>query len=520
MMKQFNLLCLLLALLLLMGCTTTPKLESVETTSFIEPTQTEVLDTEPVSAAPTEQPSSEHPEPDPAESEGLDALTAETVLLFRQDQQPGKKFNPDQRGELVPVEDIFSWWEEQQTLPRTHYFDAEFASHPALLMLLDYALFHGYSGFSADASLLCLEEFTASQWSKLDLIYRVDYAQISKHVTDSLFGENDGLPSIASVWLVCPDAETMDRFSQGLDAARKIVSEIPEGSDEYDAARFLYEYLRDHVSYDRRGLDYYEGDWSIVYDALIRGSCVCTGYSDALYYLYNLAGIECLTVDGVVEATEVTEAENHQWNVARLYDSWYSFDATWEARSDYRLENSYFAVSKDVLSGYAARSYSLRSASYVPACDRSFFPAEAWNNSPEGALRSYLWLYRFSSVFPRAFLVYAGLLRTTDEPLHVSSGKYAAYDVEYEAFAELCDPFVTPVFFRKSFARNLYRESDGYLEIYSDYTIEPLYRIVEVEPQGKGYKAQLVTSTGQSATATFTVEESEGRYRIASISIT
>ena len=78
----------------------------------------------------------------------------------------------------------------------------------------------------------------------------------------------------------------------------------------------------------------------------------------------------------------------------------------------------------------------------------------------------------------------------------------------------------TIIFFRKSFARNLYRESDGYLEIYSDYTIEPLYRIVEVEPQGKGYKAQLVTSTGQSATATFTVEESEGRYRIASISIT
>ena len=119
-----------------------------------------------------------------------------------------------------------------------------------------------------------------------------------------------------------------------------------------------------------------ETDWSTLYDALILRYTVCTGYAEAIYCLFNLAGIDCLYLCGSVVEDHV--AEFHAWNEARINGKWYIFDATWDSSvlsagvSRDRL--IFFGLSDEVSDRYAVRKPWEFMASVRPACEELLDP--------------------------------------------------------------------------------------------------------------------------------------------------
>lgn len=166
----------------------------------------------------------------------------------------------------------------------------------------------------------------------------------------------------------------MDKYHAALEAAQEVVDSVPKGYNEKQTALYLYNYLTENVSYDYD--DYYGrdsggSDWNLVYDALVNHSTVCAGYTEALYYLYNLAGIECITISGYIPATEWdTEGGYHIWNIARVNGDYYYFDATWDAGYP-MYAYQFFGISEERLLSYYPRDIAAFEAEISPTCDKN-----------------------------------------------------------------------------------------------------------------------------------------------------
>ena len=63
------------------------------------------------------------------------------------------------------------------------------------------------------------------------------------------------------------------------------------------------------------------------YSALNEGSTVCAGYSRAMQYVMQLAGVPCYYCSGYA-------GENHAWNIICLDDEFYNLDVTWDDTDD------------------------------------------------------------------------------------------------------------------------------------------------------------------------------------------
>ena len=85
---------------------------------------------------------------------------------------------------------------------------------------------------------------------------------------------------------------------------------------DFDTALWLHDWLTANVYYD---LDYH---YYSAADALLRGKCVCDGYSKAYFLLLESAGIPVNRI--------ISNAINHAWNVMKLNGQWYQVDVTWD----------------------------------------------------------------------------------------------------------------------------------------------------------------------------------------------
>lgn len=333
-------------------------------------------DTEP--AAPAES-----PEPSPEPDRSLSWARA-----FRSSKLPEGRLTPEEIAFYVPdeeggasvvnvrKEEVLAWWNEQESLPRTRFFEQFMPENLAeLFPVLDYAMAHGYSRASVPTTAFCGQDVVFAA-KYLRLTYRINASGIGA-LSVASFDLEDG-QTLQYVLVTLPGMDARGRMSeyiQSIAAAREIVAGIPEGSSEYDKALCLYNWLTENVRYDYD--DYYDGQWTLLYDALVKKRTVCAGYAEALYVLYNLAGIECFTIEGYLSTPE--GGGGHIWNVAKIDGEYYQFDATWDegvTPEEYR----FFGVSEETLQSYYQRHVETLAEEYCPPCTKDLPLPEDWSS--------------------------------------------------------------------------------------------------------------------------------------------
>ena len=472
-----RLIALLLALLLLCGCAPEPV-----------PTET---------AAPTTAAATTAETAPPAE---LSDLTEGFVLLYEQ-----ADFK-DRRGTLISMETLLAAPEEAR-MPRTHFYDELFPGDAALwLELLDCVLARGCQGFSVPEGTL--PAIGTTQRRALEFTYRIDGGKV-------LTMDRDGA---TTVWYDCAKHDTMEKFSLGLAAARELAAQAPRG-DDWETALWIMDILADRVTYGDR-VTYYNKRGHMLFDALVDGDTVCSGYSAGMYYLCSLCGLECLEVTGLARSMEKAGGlDDHVWDLVEIRGKWYCYDPTWYDCDTRDVAPVFCGLSEEVLQvvGSHTRTGEYTDETMLPACDACFDPVTVWNDSPEGALRTWLLYASFAAADPSYLLLYAGLM-TPETGFTVSAdNREAVVDTpyaDYAAWAERimgCDT-LGPVRFSET--------EDGKL----------LLRKAEAEGiDGSGMKLVSVSAEADgsftadlgAASAAFTVSQNaEGLYRVETITLT
>lgn len=105
------------------------------------------------------------------------------------------------------------------------------------------------------------------------------------------------------------------------------MQEAPNTVDEYEIAKYFYEYVIEHTEYDLTA----EESQNIC-SVFINRKSVCQGYAKALQYLLQSCGIETYLITGMANQGL------HAWNLVKVNGAYYYIDATWGDAS-YVLEN-------------------------------------------------------------------------------------------------------------------------------------------------------------------------------------
>lgn len=147
--------------------------------------------------------------------------------------------------------------------------------------------------------------------------------------------------AIVAAWRSGDRSGLSEEDEQVLDAAMAVLRECTDSyMSAYEIERAVYVWLTTHVAYD---YSHYDGDVPPrssyePYGPLVNGAGVCLGYAETFRLLMDMAGIECITVDGA----SFHNRENHAWNMVRLDGAWYCVDPTWDhinVDGDYLLDD-------------------------------------------------------------------------------------------------------------------------------------------------------------------------------------
>ena len=116
--------------------------------------------------------------------------------------------------------------------------------------------------------------------------------------------------------------EYLSRREAAYEKARAVISSIPQGCDtDKQKAQYLYNYVAESSVYVTDG---YSTRNVPIADLLIDGKAICDGYADTVTMLFNMAGIETASANGVNN----NKNEGHTVNFAKLDGEYYYFDAS------------------------------------------------------------------------------------------------------------------------------------------------------------------------------------------------
>lgn len=87
---------------------------------------------------------------------------------------------------------------------------------------------------------------------------------------------------------------------------------------DYQKVKAIHNYIIKRVSYDQTYSKY------TAYDALIKKTAVCEGYTAVAYRMFTDAGIECRIITGIADGGA------HSWNIVKVDGKWYNIDLTWD----------------------------------------------------------------------------------------------------------------------------------------------------------------------------------------------
>lgn len=123
----------------------------------------------------------------------------------------------------------------------------------------------------------------------------------------------------------------------------KIMSDVDKLNSTFEKELYIHDYLCEHITYDSAAAEDIENadaDALSAYGALVKGNCVCEGYSKAFQLLCMKSGIPCSVVYGVQENIP------HMWNIVSVDNQTYYVDVTFDDSSAVSILHSYFNVTK------------------------------------------------------------------------------------------------------------------------------------------------------------------------------
>lgn len=117
--------------------------------------------------------------------------------------------------------------------------------------------------------------------------------------------------------------------------AETLLSGITDSMSEYEKALYLHDALAGIVTYQ-------SGTYAhTAYGALVEGTAVCDGYSEALQYLLQQAGIQSFIAIGDSNVPSSGTLVGHAWNYVRIDGAYYHTDLTWDDQ-DETIYHAYF----------------------------------------------------------------------------------------------------------------------------------------------------------------------------------
>ncbi|MCR5076030.1 MAG: hypothetical protein K6A79_09555 [Ruminococcus sp.] len=159
-------------------------------------------------------------------------------------------------------------------------------------------------------------------------------------------------------------AQLKTMYSELISAAENVISNIPAGSDNYDKALFVHDYLVNNTRYASEKASLNEnGLWGTAYGCLVDGEAVCQGYAEAYQLILDRLGIECGVCSGY------SDRGKHAWNYVKINGEYYWVDVTWddpemESEIDF-LMHDYFMITDEML----LRTRTINEDNYyVPQC--------------------------------------------------------------------------------------------------------------------------------------------------------
>ena len=143
-------------------------------------------------------------------------------------------------------------------------------------------------------------------------------------------------------------------------AAEKVISKFTDKTSDYEKIKLIHDYIIDKTVY------YDNNANSSIYDALVKGSAKCDGYTHAFDYICAKAGIRSAAAYGYTK-DRADENEYHVWNKVYCNKKWYNVDVTWDDPESNLKENmtyNYFMISDKVI---GADHVQIDRGFYVPA---------------------------------------------------------------------------------------------------------------------------------------------------------
>lgn len=128
------------------------------------------------------------------------------------------------------------------------------------------------------------------------------------------YNTETGLVNTVTFRRLDPEVYDYTLFQQKM--AEILDATVHEGMSQWQKALSIHDYLVTHCAYDLT-YTYRKG-----YDAIVRGTSVCSGYAEAYMYLLQRVGIDCRYVS--------SDGMDHGWNVVKINGNWYHVDATWD----------------------------------------------------------------------------------------------------------------------------------------------------------------------------------------------
>ncbi|MBQ6568977.1 MAG: hypothetical protein IJL87_01830 [Clostridia bacterium] len=284
-------------------------------------------------------------------------VTSDTIAFYK----VGKK---QPQIDCVEIEKVISSVKNSGNLPRSKYYE-QFMDKKMDMVLtaIDYCMANGYSRFVLPSTQVVGNDLTDNFFYLQECFHFNNSNRMIGQTRKSVVLEDGKTLNYVLVTIPSLEQFDMENYNKAIKKAREIVGSVPKGYSQAETATYLYSYITNNVRFYQD--EYYESDWNLAYDALINNNTVCAGYAEALYLLYNLAGIDCIIINGYLDGGGSDDW--HAWNIAQIDGKYYLFDSTWdEGRSP--EEYKYFGLSQDAMQKLYPRNTTSAIEKAIPEC--------------------------------------------------------------------------------------------------------------------------------------------------------